>query len=58
MADRAEYRRKAQEAVAQSELLRDPQDRACLLIIAKAYLSLADRVDKRQDYATAHATSQ
>jgi hypothetical protein len=54
MPGREEYRRKAEITIAQAELLRDPQERTALLVIAKTYLKLAARIGERHDRATAH----
>ena len=51
---RDEYRAKATACVAHAELIRDPQERAAMLTIAKGYLDLADYVGARLECDTAH----
>ena len=53
MPTRDEYRKKAEACVAQAELMRDPQERASLLVIAQTYLKLADRIGARHERGTA-----
>jgi hypothetical protein len=54
MPARDEYRKKAEACVAQAGLLRNPQERASLLVIAQTYIKLADRIGARHERATAH----
>jgi hypothetical protein len=54
MPSRDEYRKKAQDVVAQAELVSDPGERAALLTIAQFYLKLVDRIGARHDRGTAH----
>jgi hypothetical protein len=49
-----EYHRQALHCVRAAERLRDPGERAKLLEIARAYLSLARHVADRQEHATVH----
>lgn len=54
MSAREEYRKKAQAILAQAEMIRDPQERAALLTIARTYLKLSDRIGDRHERGTAH----
>ncbi|HLH95654.1 MAG TPA: hypothetical protein VKW08_11130 [Xanthobacteraceae bacterium] len=54
MPDREKYRQKALDCTAAAENMRDPQERASMLAIAKLFMKLADRVGLRHDRATAH----
>jgi hypothetical protein len=53
MPARDEYRKKAEACVAQALLLRNPQERASLLVIARTYIKLADRIGARHERGTA-----
>jgi len=51
---RERYRRKAVECVRTVERMHDPAERAKLLEIAKAYMSLSRHVADRYDLGSAH----
>ena len=48
------YRKKAQDILAQAEVIRDPGERACRVAIASAYLQLADLFGARHERGTSH----
>ena len=54
MTEGNDYHRKALRCVRTAEHLHDPGERAKLLEIARAYLSLARHVADRQEHATVH----
>jgi hypothetical protein len=54
MSDRDTYRTKAMECMAAAESMHDPVERAELLVIAHAFIKLADRVETRKGYGTLH----
>jgi hypothetical protein len=51
---RDEYLIKAVVFTARAELIRNPQERAAMLTIAKGHLDLADYVGSRLERGTAH----
>jgi hypothetical protein len=48
------YRRKAGACAAAAENMVEPADRAVMLEIARAYMTLADHVGARHDQGTTH----
>jgi hypothetical protein len=51
---RDQYLIKTVDSLAKAGLIRDPQERAAMLTIAKGYLDLADYVGARLERGTAH----
>ena len=54
MHSRDQYLIKTVDSLAKAGLIRDPQERAAMLTIAKGYLDLADYVGARLERGTAH----
>ncbi len=54
MPDREKYRQRAHDCVPTAEHIRDPQERAAMLVIAQAFMRMADHVGARHKRATAH----
>ena len=52
------YRRKALECVRTVERMHDPAERAAVLEIAKAFMSLARHAADGDDYGTPHRASE
>ena len=57
MPDRENDRHRAQVCVAAAESIRDPQQRAAMLAIAKLFMKMADYVGARHNRATAHRSA-
>jgi hypothetical protein len=51
------YQKKAQDILAQAEVIRDPGERACRVAIASAYFQLADLFGVRPERGTSHRTT-
>ena len=49
-----DYMKKAESCLNAAEKLRDPAERAALVLVAACYTKLADYVSVRQEHSTAH----